>query len=192
MKEPEQFRIIIIDDEPNVRIALKEILTQQFPAIKIAAEAGNVPDGVKEIQKHKPDLIFLDIEMPGYSGLQLLEFFEEDQPEFEIIFVTAYNEYAIQAFKVSAFDYLLKPVNPEELKSAINRFSRLQKNKNNSERIKLLKESYQSEVIPEQLAISSNNGYDFIRLPEVILFEADGSYTSIMQSDGSKIISSKP
>src|SRR6188472_2098647 len=105
-----QIHVLLVDDEKVVRSALREILDKNFPFVTVVGEAASVPEAVREIQKHTPDLIFLDIEMPGYSGLQLLEFFNPQQITFDIVFVTAFNEYAIRAFKIAAFDYLLKPV----------------------------------------------------------------------------------
>lgn len=82
--------------------------------MKIVAECENLPEGFKAIRKHNPDLILLDIEMPGHSGLELLDFFDENDGNFSIIFTTAYNEFALQAFKFLAIDYLLKPINPDQ------------------------------------------------------------------------------
>src|SRR5574344_1957550 len=112
-------RAILIDDEKRARMNLSILLDENCPQIEIVAECENLPEGIKAIRRLKPDVVFLDIEMPGHSGLELLDFFDEHEVDFSIVFTTAYNEYAIQAFKLSAVDYLLKPINPDELVRAV-------------------------------------------------------------------------
>lgn len=112
---------IIVDDEVNARLALRGILEENFPNIVILAESKDVPSAVKAIHEHKPDLVFLDISMPGYSGLELLKFFDESQINFKIIFVTAFSEYAINAFELSAVGYILKPVRIDALEKALQK-----------------------------------------------------------------------
>jgi two-component system LytT family response regulator len=184
-------RVVIIDDEPPVRSVLREILQNKFPSIQVVSEAGNVPEAVREIHKQNPDLLFLDIEMPGYSGLQLPEFFNQNEINFDIIFVTAYSEFAIQAFKIAAFDYLLKPVNTEDLEQTLERYFQTKKKEKITERLSLLKQSYQPEALITQLAISSLHGIDFIDLKNIIAFEASGAYTVIVLTDG-QLVASKP
>lgn len=187
-----EIKALLVDDESVVRSGLREMLQQNFSWIVIAGEASNIPEAVKLVHQHKPDLIFLDIEMPGYSGLQLLEFFDERDLTFDIIFVTAYNDYAIQAFKVSAFDYLLKPVNLGDLTQTLHRYRHSLHRDKISDRMELLRKSYLSSEMPSRLAISSLSGIDFIDLDQVILFEASGSYTRIVIADGGTVIASKP
>ena len=112
-------RAIIVDDELNARLALKGILEENFPEIEIVAENADVPSAVKSIHSFQPELVFLDIAMPGYSGLELLKFFDEKNINFKIIFVTAYAKYAINAFELSAVDYILKPVRIDALQRAL-------------------------------------------------------------------------
>jgi len=187
----ESISVLLVDDEKSVRAALKELL-HPFSSITIVGEAANIPEAVKEIHLHKPDLIFLDIEMPGYTGLQLLEFFNPNEVNFDIIFVTAFNEYAIQAFKVSAFDYLLKPVNQQELEQTLQRYMDSVRNVKLPERVNLLKEVYAKEEMPSQIAVSSLQGIDFVQLDNIILFEASGTYTNIIQRAGEPLLASKP
>jgi two-component system LytT family response regulator len=106
----EKFTVLIVDDEPMARVALKRILEENFPQVHILAEVNGVPEAVKSIYSLKPDVVFLDIEMPGYSGIEILDFFENRHIPSKIVFVTAYEEYALKAFELSAVDYLLKPV----------------------------------------------------------------------------------
>lgn len=192
MDKHNSIKVLLVDDEKPVRGALRELLNRNFPSIIVIGEAGSVPEAVREIHQHNPDLIFLDIEMPGYSGLQLLEFFNPQQVTFDIIFVTAFNEYAIQAFKISAFDYLLKPVNTEDLKQTLERYELMQHKQKLIERIGLLKESFVNEKAPTQIAISSLQGMDFIQLTNIITLEASGNYTTIILANGDNIVSSKP
>ena len=115
----ENISAIIIDDE---RLARKELasMLSEFSNISILGEADDVTSAVEQIEKHNPDVIFLDIQMPGESGFDLLNKIDK---ELKVIFVTAYDEYAIEAFEINALDYLLKPINPERLKKAVKRLS---------------------------------------------------------------------
>ncbi len=188
----EELTVLIVDDEKNVRAALTELLQTHMPMVKIVGEAANIPEAVREIHQHNPSLVFLDIEMPGYSGLQLLEFFNSKEITFDIIFVTAFNEYAIQAFKIAAFDYLLKPVDPNELKRSVNRYLESKHTSRLEERVSLLREAYTNNLVPSQLAVPSLNGIDFIRLDNIVLLEASGTYTKIVQASGQTFLASKP
>lgn len=116
-------KILIVDDEKNARAALSGMIASNFPEHQIADEAASVPDAVKSIHKHKPDVVLLDIEMPGYLGIDLLDFFDPKEVKFKIIFITAYNDYAIQAFDLAAVDYLLKPTRVDQLKRAFERLA---------------------------------------------------------------------
>ena len=113
---------IIIDDEPKARLVLQAVLEQYCPNVTVLEHCADLPSGVKAIKKNKPELVFLDIEMPGHSGLELLDFFAPEEVNFNVIFTTAYNEYALQAFRFSAIDYLLKPIQHNQLMEAVARF----------------------------------------------------------------------
>ncbi len=102
-------KTIIIEDEPAAANLLEEMLKDIEPEVEVIEKCSDLPSGVKSIKRHSPDIVFLDIELPIYSGLQLLEFFNPEEITFQIIFTTAYNEYAMKAFEMSAVDYLLKP-----------------------------------------------------------------------------------
>ncbi len=191
-QETTPITVLIVDDEKAVRSALQEILKLNFPFVTIVGEAASIPEAVREIHALHPQLVFLDIEMPGYSGLQLLDFFNPAEIDFDIVFVTAFNEYAIQAFKISAFDYLLKPVNTEDLKKTLERYLGKQHRQQLIERIKLLKDSLTNEKFPTQIAVSSLQGIDFIHLQNIIALEASGTYTTLILAEGDAIVSSKP
>jgi len=126
---------IIIDDETRARKLLSTIITDYCPELSIEAECEDLPSGIKAIKKYNPDIVFLDIEMPGHSGLELLNFFTEDEINFNVIFTTAYNEYAVQAFRFSAIDYLLKPIQHGQLKEAVQRYNK-RRDKQNAVQLK--------------------------------------------------------
>lgn len=180
-------KAIIIDDEKRARVTLQLLLKEYCPEVEIVAQCENLPEGVKSIRKLKPDLVLLDIEMPGHSGLELLDFFDENEVKFSIIFTTAYNEYAIQAFKFSAIDYLLKPINPEELTSAIDR---LKKQNQKIDQLKALHENLNTTK-SKKIAIPASNGLIFLDISTIVYMKGEGSYTEIFCIDGSKHLVSR-
>lgn len=173
-------KAIIIDDEKRARVSLQLLLEEYCPEIEIVAQCENLPEGVKAINKYQPELVLLDIEMPGHSGLELLDFFNENEITFSIIFTTAYNEFAIQAFKLSAIDYLLKPIVPEELVLAIERF---QKQKN--QQFKALAENINKESF-EKIAVPSGNTFILLKIADIVYIKAEGSYSEVIMKDKSK------
>ena len=178
-------KAIIIDDEKRARISLQLLLAEYCPEVTLVAECENLPEGVKAIHKYQPDLVLLDIEMPGHSGLELLDFFNESEINFAIIFTTAYNEFAIQAFKLSAIDYLLKPIVPEELANAIQR---LQKQK--EQQFRALTENINTETF-EKIAIPSGNSYVLIKIADILYIKGEGSYSEVFLKDKSKHLASR-
>jgi two-component system, LytTR family, response regulator len=182
-------KAIIIDDEENARITLSSLLNEYVPEIEILAQCSNVPSAVLAINKYNPDVVFLDIEMPEYNGFELIGFFKEIN--FDIVFVTAYSQYAIRAFEVSAIDYLLKPVEIESLKASIEKVKQKQSNYNIMQRLDLMKQTYQGNEI-QKIALPMSDGLLFVEINSIVLFEADRAYTDIYLNDGSKITVSKP
>lgn len=181
-----KIKSIIIDDESMARQLLKAMLEEYCPEVEVLASCENLPEGIKAIKKHQPDLIFLDIEMPGHSGLEILEFFNDDEVNFNIIFTTAYNQFAIQAFKLSAVDYILKPIEGEELVQSINRFMNL-KQKHNYAHLRELVESKQLKKI----SIATAQSIKFIELNEILFMKGDGAYTSFHFKNGTDFLSSR-
>lgn len=175
-------RAIIIDDEKRARMNLSILLDENCPQVEVVAECENLPEGIKAIRRLQPDLVLLDIEMPGHSGLELLDFFDENEVNFAIVFTTAYNEYAIQAFKISAVDYLLKPINPDEL---INAIQRVEKQKLKLESYKLLKTSLQKDTF-EKIAVPSGNLVLFLNLNDIMYIKGDGAYSDVFLQDKTK------
>ena len=181
-------KAILIDDEERARNTLSTLLSSYCPEVSVLATCSNVPDGVLAINKHKPDVVFLDIEMPDYNGFELLGFFREI--DFDIVFVTAYSEYAIKAFEVSAVDYILKPIDIDQLRNSVEKLKQKKMHSQMQEQIELLKESYRGDDI-RKIALSMSNGLTFVEIADVVMLEADGAYTSFFMKDGQKILVSK-
>ena len=177
---------VIIDDEVAARNVLKEMIETLELPVTILAMAEDVPSGVKAINKHRPDFILLDVEMPVYNGFQLIAFF--DAINVDIVFVTAYSEYAVRAFQVSAVDYLVKPILADYLKTAIER---VEQNRNISkERYDVLKKYTAANEI-QRIALPISNGLLFTDLKDIIYIKAEGSYSCFHLTDGRKVLVSK-
>lgn len=176
---------IIIDDEAHCREELK-LLLQEVADIQILAEGDSVSSGISLVLEHQPDLIFLDIEMQDGNGFELIEHF--NKPIFQVIFTTGHNEYAIKAFKLSAVDYLLKPIDEIELTNAISKAKRLVGDKTNNEKINLLLQSLDKKEF-SKIAIPSMDSFEFIEKSEILYCEADSNYSIVHLQNGNKIIS---
>lgn len=185
----QKLKAIIVDDEEAARIMLSALLEEYCPEITIVKQCANVPDAVMAINKHEPDIVFLDIEMPEYNGFELISFFKKI--DFEIIFVTAYSQYAIRAFEVSAIDYILKPVEIESVQKAVEKVKQKRQYSNVQQRLDLMKSAYSGEEITK-IALPLNDGLLFVDLVEIMMFEAERVYTNVFLKDGSKILVSKP
>lgn len=177
---------VIIDDEKMARTLLAGMLDEYCKDVTVIAQCSDLAEGVKAIRKLKPDVVFLDIEMPGHSGLELLDFFDENDVDFSIIFTTAYNQYAVQAFKLSAVDYLLKPIEPIDLEQAVERFKRNKGKKDYS----ILKENI-NPSLPQKLSVYTLNSVKFIETNDILFFKAEGAYTEIVLTNGKTITVSK-
>ncbi len=183
---------IIIDDENMARSLLRNILQDIAPNVTILAECDDLPNGIKAIRKHNPDIVFLDIEMPGHSGLSILDFFDEGEVNFDIVFTTGYSEYAIQAFKLSATDYLLKPINPDALQETVERICKTDKN-NNALKYKTLQDNISSstDVNDKCIVVNLTGSTRFIKVKDILMLEADGSYCKIHLKNNEKLTTSK-
>lgn len=181
----ERIKAILIDDEERARSSLAALLADFCPEVELVAQCANVPDGVLQINKLKPALVFLDIEMPQYTGFELLGFFRE--VDFEIVFITAYSDYALKAFEVSAVDYILKPVEIEQLQIAVHKVIKKQQQSNMQQRLQVLRDSFRGEEL-RRIAVPMSDGLLFIELSEIMMLEADGSYTNLFLTNGSKIL----
>jgi len=184
-------RAIIIDDEIRAVKMLQAILEDTCSEdVEVLAACQDLPEGVKAIKKHKPNLVFLDIEMPGYSGLQILDFFNEEEIDFEIVFTTAYNEFALQAFKLSAIDYLLKPIQPELIREAVNRVISKHNKAENILKYSALKQNLEVEN-SKKIAVAIGQSIKFLDIEDIVFIKAEGAYSEIVLKDDSKILVSK-
>jgi two-component system LytT family response regulator len=182
---------LLVDDEQMAINALKGLLEEQFPEINIIGECNNVPEAVRFIQKNQPHVVFLDVEMPEYNGFDLLDFFRADELNFQIIFVTAYSQYSLQAFEISAVDYLLKPVRAEHLARAIKKIKTQDKSESNLSYV-TLKENLQEEKEGNQKIILHTTESVFIlKLADIYYLEAQGSYTKFVTQTHKDLLISK-
>ena len=183
---------IIIDDEPKARKLLEVIITDYCKDVEIVAQCEDLPSGVKAIKKHHPNLILLDIEMPGHSGLELLDFFNEEEVDFDIIFTTAYNEYAIQAFRFSAIDYLLKPIQHHSLVDAVERASKKQLTKS-VEQLKSLKQNLDSSISwqDKRVVVANGQSLHFLNPSDIVMIKGEAAYSELHLKDGTKMLASR-
>jgi two-component system, LytTR family, response regulator len=182
-------KAIIIDDEPNAVDLLQIRLTQYCPQVQVVAACTSSVKGVEAIRLHKPDVVFLDIEMPQMNGFQVLEAVED--MHFALVFVTAYDKFALKAFKYSAIDYLLKPIEIQELLRAVSRVEKQQHTF--KEQIDLLKQQLLNTHKPltDKIALPYQNGVTFVSLKDVIYCESDDSYTKFFLNDGQHYLVTK-
>jgi two-component system LytT family response regulator len=184
-------KTILVDDEPRGLSALKMLLKLHCPQVKIVAECSDAGSALEQISALTPDLVFLDISMPEKSGFDLLN--ELRPVRFEIIFITAHNEYTIQAFKYSAIDYLLKPVDEDQMIEAVCRAEERIIQKVSARRVETFLYNLQKVQVPGEmkLCIADMKGFRVIHLADVIYCESDSSYTVFHLVGGQSIITSK-
>jgi two-component system LytT family response regulator len=185
-------RAILVDDEPDGIRTLKKLLELNCPEVEIAATCSNTADAINKIQELKPDLVFLDIRMPNKSGLDMLA--EISEIDFEVIFVTAHNEYMLQALQFSAVDYLMKPVDEDRLQEAVQRVEKRLKGKKSEGRAEVLLHNINKAGYPMEmrLCLPTQKGFTIVKLEEIIYCEAQRSYTMFRLINNKSIIISKP
>lgn len=183
-----KLKAVIVDDEEFLRAMIRNILIDNFPEVDIVAEADSVSDGVDAIETNKPDLVFLDIEIKEGVGFDILE--KIKYKDFKLIFITAFNDFAIKAFKFSAVDYILKPINEEEFLTAVKRaVSELEK--------PLLKEQIENffnnyqHLQNKKLVLRTVEDIHIVNINDIVRCESDNSYTTFHIQDGETIIISK-
>lgn len=184
-------RAILIDDEPECLRSLAYDLEQHCPGMEIVAQCDNGKEAIKAIHALDPDVLFLDIDMPFINGFDLLEMVPD--VDFEVIFTTAHDKYAIQAFRISAVDYLLKPIDTDALKLAVEKV-RILREKGNSSRqigflIQQLKDLENNNV--RKIALPTFDGLEFIDMDDILYCQSDGAYSYVHFTDGSKLYISK-
>lgn len=183
-----QYTAIIIDDEAKARKGLQLLIKHFCPNITVLGSYGSVPESVIAINKKDPDIVFLDIEMPEYSGFELLGFFKE--VTFEIIFVTAYNQYALKAFEVSAIDYLLKPIDGDMIKKAVEKATKRIGTKQMQQSIETLQRNTDTNFF-RKIGLPVSDGVLFVKVDEIVYLQAEGAYTQIYLENTNKILVSK-
>jgi two-component system, LytTR family, response regulator len=183
-------RALIIDDEPkNVRI-LKKLLEDYCPQAEVCGDAGDAKSAFTAIKTLKPDLVFLDIEMPYGNAFDLLD--KLLPVDFEIIFITAFDDYTLKAFKYSALDYLLKPVDIDELKAAVKKAAEKISGKSINQQLgNLLSNLKNNQAVLQKIALPAADGIVFINVEEIVRCEASGNYTIIYADSKEKITASK-
>ena len=179
---------LIIDDEKNGRENLCGLIEKYCPQIKIVAEAASVSEAIQKIEEFQPKLIFLDIEMPGGNGFTLLEHFKSFP--FEVIFVTAYDNFAIKAIRFSASDYILKPINLNELINAVDKVSQRISQRGENERIRQL---YQNSLHPSnpKIGLPTGERIEFVEVKSIIRCQGEINYTHLYFSDRKPMLSAK-
>ena len=183
-------RTVIIDDEINSRESLHTLLDKYCTGVEVVATASGVEEGVRIIGEADPDLVMLDIQMQDGTGFDLLK--QIDNPKFQLIFTTAHDEYAIKAFKFSAIDYLLKPIELEELEGAVERAKSIQsKKQDHDSREPLIKNLLAYDSANPRITISTEHALEILAVKDIVRLESDGNYTHFYLSDGRKIIASK-
>jgi len=181
-------KAIIIDDIEQARITLKKDLEAYAPDVQVIAEAGGVIEGAKLLKSTKPDVLFLDIQMQDGSGFDLLDILKEIN--FKIIFITASDAHAIKAFRYAAIDYLLKPVDPDELVAALKKLR--EENVNESEKYKLLNDSLKNHNKPhERLALHTQDKIHIVNIQDIIRCESNVNYTEFFFTGGKKLLVTK-
>jgi len=179
---------VIVDDEEMAQQTLELLLSEFVPDVSVVGFANNALNGITVIKNEKPDLVFLDVEMSGGSGFEMLDAI--DNFNFDVIFVTAHREFALKAFKYEALDFLLKPVDPDELMNSVNRYrKRVTPEEKIDHRMELVKSL---PLMNTKVPLPHKDGVRFLEVEKVIRLEADGSYVTIYSMDERPQVISKP
>ncbi len=188
--ELNMIKAIIVDDEKGARESLSKMVAKYCPHIEVVAKADSMKTALEAINTNNPDLVFLDIEMPNGNAFDLLE--KIDSIDFDIIFTTAYDHYAIKAIKFSAIDYILKPIDPEELVQAVARIKNTPNKKEGlDDKLKALLSNLKPENKVKKVALSEGDGFMFIKVSEIIRCEARNHYTLFYLTDKREILSTR-
>lgn len=180
-------KAIIVDDEQHCITTLQWTLQEYCKEVKVIATAHNGTEGIFTINHYKPDLVFLDVEMPVMNGIDMLLHF--DDIKFNVVFTTAYDQYAVKAIKLNALDYLLKPIDKDDLMIAVGRV----KNKQlqiSRQQVDALNEVHRTKVA-NKIALSTLSGLQFINLDDLVRVEGEGNYSNFVLKDKKKILLSK-
>lgn len=172
-------KALIIDDESHARKMLAMLLQDTEVAVEVLGEASSAEQGIELVKEHEPDVLFLDIDMPGLSGMQLAEMFGDNR-DFEIIFITGHQEHASKAFRVKALDFLMKPVSPRELDEALLRLQSALETRQKP-----------LNISDDRIALPMLNGLELVSTTEILVLEAERAYTNIKLKNGENKLVSK-
>ncbi|HEY9363768.1 MAG TPA: LytTR family DNA-binding domain-containing protein [Chitinophagaceae bacterium] len=185
----EQLKAILVDDELPSLQNLEQKLIEFCPDIHIIASAQKPEDAIQLIEQMHPDVVFLDIEMPRMNGFKMLE--EIKEKDFDIVFTTAYNHYAIDAVRISAFDYLVKPIAVKDLQDSVARLLKAQ-SKQTPEKLDVLRQNLSdSRSQSDKITISTNEGVEFFEINQIIRIESSSNYSKIFFKDGKNMLVTK-
>lgn len=181
-------KTIIVDDEESARDILANLLKRFCPEVEVLDKCVDVPSAVASIKKHKPDLVFIDIEMPNYAGYELPAFFEEI--DFDIIFATAYEQYAIKAFELAAIDYLLKPIEISRLKESVQKVAMKINSKTLQENYMALMDTMKTRKV-QKMSVPFQDGQKLLEVAMIVAIEAQEAYSCLYTTDGQRYVVSK-
>lgn len=185
-------KAIIIDDELSGREVLKKLVQLNCPEVAVVNTLNSIETGLHSIREDKPDLVFLDIQMPNASGFDLLN--QLDKIDFEIIFVTAHDSFAVRAFKYAAVDYLLKPIKVTELIDAVNRAAERIRNNQNQDNVRFMLEKVspvKKVFLNNKILLPTLGGYNIIEVSEITYCKSESNYTRFHFTDGKNLVVSK-
>ena len=188
---------LLVDDEERSRSTLQSLLTTYCPSITVVAQANSVESAKKALTTHQPDIVFLDIQMPGGLGFDLLESIQNR--DFSVVFVTAHDKYGIKAVKANAIDYLLKPIDVDELRETVDKLMKLhQERKGNTKVSDIYRQalievtqSFQEQRGSEKIVLPTNDGLIIENLSSIIRIESDNCYTTVVRANQKNIVLSK-
>lgn len=187
---PDMIKVLIIEDNSFIANILSEVLKENYPEIEVLGIGKNGEDGIKKVNHLNPDLVFLDIEMPDMTGFDMLN--KLDNIRFQTIFTTAHSHYAIKAFRFNALDYLIKPVDLEDLSEALNRFKQKNQTKLNQQNVQVALDNLKARKLEDQvLLLNTQQGTLKIALKQIKKIEGDRNYSCIHLSSGQTELSSK-
>jgi two-component system LytT family response regulator len=182
-------KAIILEDEEDSRKLLGGFLHDYCPQVKVLAAVDTVAGGLDAIYTYQPDVVFMDIELKGETSFDLLQ--KLSDIHFEIVFTTAYDNYMLRAIKFSAIDYLLKPLNVNELKAAVEKVEKKRDKANYNKSLEVLLSNFKNNYQDHKIAISSADGFVFVKVSNIIYLQSDGAYTSFFLKHDEKLITSK-
>ena len=192
MTENHKITALVVDDEPDAVSFLEQLLKEFCPQVQVAGAAHSMDTAQEFISNQEFDILFLDIMLAGHTGFDLLKKFP--QKKFEVIFTSAHDNFAVKAFRYAAFDYLLKPLDPEELQEAVLRYEQTRWNPDNRfDRLELLLEHLKEQPtsLSKRIALHSSKGFRLVATSEIIYCQSEGNYTHVILKDSTRFLASR-